>query len=212
MVVGGWWFCLKLEAGSLKLSSRPAGRLSPKANGDSADASLRRDSDGDGLTDLVEKRLGTDAKVPDTDGDGLDGEGPLELWGMPWTQRLLPDATRFFPGLAATTARLQANGEHKLELDLDEHAPGAAMPRAAAGPIVLLTRDSGGPTRAEWLSPLSAPTEIETLWPWESGWTPAHERTAARLLDQGVLRLHLNSTPDEAVTALEAALEPAAAR
>jgi hypothetical protein len=131
---------------------------------------------------------------------------------MPWTQRLLPDATRFFPELATATARLQANGELKLELDLDEHAPGAATPRATAGPVVLLARDSGGPTRAEWLSPLAMPTEVEILWPWESGWTAAHERTAARLLEHGVLRLHLNSTPDEAVTALEAALEPAAAR
>jgi hypothetical protein len=144
--------------------------------------------------------------------DGPASDGPLEVWGMPWTQRLLPDATRFFPELATATARLQANGEHKLELDLDDHAPGTATPRAAAGPIVLLARDSGGPTRAEWLSPMAAPTEVETLWPWESGWTAAHERTAARLLDQGVLRLHLNSTPDEAVTALEAALEPAATR
>jgi hypothetical protein len=146
------------------------------------------------------------------DGDGPGGDGPLEVWGMPWTQRLLPDATRFFPELATATARLQANGEQKLELDLDEHAPGTAAPRATAGPIVILARDSGGPTRAEWLSPLATPTEVEILWPWESGWTAAHERTVARLLEHGLLRLHLNSTPDEAVTALEAALEPAAAR
>jgi hypothetical protein len=32
---------------------------------------LARDSDGDGWTDLVEKRLGTDPRNPDTDGDGL---------------------------------------------------------------------------------------------------------------------------------------------
>ncbi|HET6383973.1 MAG TPA: PQQ-binding-like beta-propeller repeat protein [Armatimonadota bacterium] len=35
------------------------------------DASLRRDSDGDGLTDLVEARLGTDPHRADTDGDGI---------------------------------------------------------------------------------------------------------------------------------------------
>ena len=35
------------------------------------DPELSRDSDGDGLTDLEEKRLGTDPKKPDTDGDGL---------------------------------------------------------------------------------------------------------------------------------------------
>jgi outer membrane protein assembly factor BamB len=35
------------------------------------DPTLRKDSDGDGLTDLVEARLGTDANKADTDGDGL---------------------------------------------------------------------------------------------------------------------------------------------
>jgi hypothetical protein len=140
------------------------------------------------------------------------GDGPLELWGMPWTQRLLPDAPRFFPELLDSPAILQPSGEHKLELDLDDHTPGAATPRAAAGPVVLLARDTGGATRAEWLAPDDDPTEVEVLWPWEGGWTTAHDRVAARLLDQGVLRLHLNSTPDEAVDALEAALATAAAR
>ncbi len=35
------------------------------------DTAIRRDTDGDGLTDLVEKRLGTDRRKADTDGDGL---------------------------------------------------------------------------------------------------------------------------------------------
>ncbi len=35
------------------------------------DPSVRKDADGDGLTDLVEARLGTDPQKPDTDGDGL---------------------------------------------------------------------------------------------------------------------------------------------
>jgi len=35
------------------------------------DPTLRKDSDGDGLTDLVEARLGTDPNKKDTDGDGL---------------------------------------------------------------------------------------------------------------------------------------------
>lgn len=34
-----------------------------------------KDTDGDGITDRDEKKLGTDPKNPDTDGDGLkDGE------------------------------------------------------------------------------------------------------------------------------------------
>lgn len=138
--------------------------------------------------------------------DGAAGRGELEVWGVPWTQRLLPDAPRFFPELATATARLQANGEHKLEVDLDIHAPGRATPRALAGPMVLLARDTGGPTRGEWLDPADATGDVEVLWAWEGGWTEGHERTAQRLLDHGVLRLHLNSTPDEAVDALAAAL------
>ncbi len=35
------------------------------------DASIRKDTDGDGLTDLVELRLGTDPNRRDTDGDGV---------------------------------------------------------------------------------------------------------------------------------------------
>lgn len=35
------------------------------------DASIRKDSDGDGLTDLVERRLGINPNNADTDGDGL---------------------------------------------------------------------------------------------------------------------------------------------
>jgi hypothetical protein len=41
-------------------------------------STLRQDSDGDGLTDLVEDRLLLDARAPDTDGDGQrDGEDAL---------------------------------------------------------------------------------------------------------------------------------------
>ena len=140
------------------------------------------------------------------------GAGGLELWGMPWIQRLLPDAATHFPELASAPARLQANGERKLEVDLDDHAPGAATPRAAAGPIALLARSTGGPTRADWLDPEAAPSDVEVLWPWEGRWSEAHERTATRLLALGVLRLHVNGTPDEAVDALETALSSVPAR
>ncbi|HEX5588932.1 MAG TPA: hypothetical protein VFX65_01395, partial [Candidatus Limnocylindrales bacterium] len=138
--------------------------------------------------------------------DGPGGGDEPELWGLPWTQRLLPDATRFFPELGRPVPTRQQNGEQKLEIDLDVHLPGAAVPRALAGPVVLLVRGSGGPSRGEWLSPAEGAAEVEVLWPWDGGWTEGHERTAARLLDHGVLRLHLNGSPDEAVDALEAAL------
>ena len=47
-------------------------------------ATLRKDSDGDGLTDALEKRLGTDPMKADTDGDGIpDGQdaNPLAMPG-----------------------------------------------------------------------------------------------------------------------------------
>jgi hypothetical protein len=43
-------------------------------------AAVKRDSDGDGLTDLVEEKLGLDPHSPDTDRDGIaDGSDPLPL-------------------------------------------------------------------------------------------------------------------------------------
>jgi hypothetical protein len=132
---------------------------------------------------------------------------------MPWTQRLLPDAYQLLSGAGDSHGapsgmrRAQARGgSRRLQ-------PGSATPRALAGPIALLARGTGGPTRAEWL-PLEdeSPGEMEVLWPSEGGWTAAHDRIAARLMDHGVLRLHLDGTPDEAVTALEEALAARSAR
>jgi hypothetical protein len=43
-------------------------------------AAVKRDSDGDGLTDLMEEKLGLDPLSPDTDDDGIpDGSDPLPL-------------------------------------------------------------------------------------------------------------------------------------
>src|SRR5438105_12534671 len=43
-------------------------------------ADLRRDSDGDGITDLVEERIATDPHNADSDGDGIaDGKDGLPL-------------------------------------------------------------------------------------------------------------------------------------
>ena len=56
--------------------------------------------------------------------------GGVELWGMPWIQRLLPDAADHFSELEGVAPRLQANGEHKIEVDLDTLRRGAAQPWA----------------------------------------------------------------------------------
>jgi hypothetical protein len=126
----------------------------------------------------------------------------IELWGMPWTQRLLPDARDLIPEIAGIEGRRQPNGEVKLEVDLDSVFPGRAVPCAQAGPLVELVRDSGGPTRIE---PIEA--DLELLWPWDGGWSPDHQRSAARLAAQPRYRLHMNASPDAAVDALETLLD-----
>src|SRR6185369_6548608 len=62
----------------------------------------------------------------------------LEWWGMPWVQRLLPDARTLFPELAGLPDRTRPNGESKIDVELDTLYPGRAVPCAAPGLIVLL--------------------------------------------------------------------------
>jgi len=134
------------------------------------------------------------------------GSSGLELWGLPWTLRLLPDARTHFPELAGLPDRLQPNGETKIEVELDAVRPGSAIPCARPGPVVFVERGTGGPTRIEAL-PATAPASIEVHWPWDSGWTAGHDRIVERLADQGVYRLHMNGTPDEAVNQIERLLD-----
>jgi len=131
----------------------------------------------------------------------------LELWGMPWTQRLLPDARALFPELADFDVGLRPNGELKIEVDLDVVHPGLAVPCAMPGPLVFLERGSGGPTRVDALDATDAAVAVEVHWPWSRGWTEDHERGAQRLASAGLYRLHMNGTPDEAVDTLEAMLD-----
>lgn len=126
----------------------------------------------------------------------------IELWGLPWTQRLLADARDLFPELVDVETRRQPNGEDKIEVDLEEVFPGRAVPCAPAGPVVQLVRGTGGATRIE---PIEA--DLEFLWAWDGGWTADHERGAERLAAQPCYRLHMNGAPDDAADALEALLD-----
>jgi hypothetical protein len=134
------------------------------------------------------------------------GDG-VELWGMPWTQRLLPDAVDHFGELAGVRPRLQPNGEHKLEVDLESLRPGAAQPSAAAGAALVLVRGSAGPTRVEPLAPEAASDAFEVLWPWGDGWSERHEAIARRLFSTRPGRLHVNGTPEAAAAVLAAWLD-----
>jgi hypothetical protein len=127
----------------------------------------------------------------------------LEWWGMPWVQRLLPDARELFPEIAGLPDHVRPNGESKIDVELDRVHPGRTVPCAPPGPIVLLSRGDGGPTRTERVDRADIADALEVHWPWDGGWSDEHEAGARSLGDHGVFRLHVNGPPDEAVDALE---------
>jgi hypothetical protein len=131
-----------------------------------------------------------------------DARRRVELWGLPWIQRLLPDARQHFAELGVLEPRRQQNGELKLEVDLDAAYPGRAQPCAPAGAVVVLERAHDGATTIERIDGAAALEAIEVSWPYDGGWTAAHERTLARLADGGVYRLRNGGSPDAAVDAL----------
>ena len=134
-------------------------------------------------------------------------DGAVELWGMPWIQRLLPDAIDHFAELRGVVPRLQPNGEHKIEVDLDTLRPGTARPSAPAGAVIILARGTAGPTRVEALTPAEVAAAFEVLWPWGEGWSEGHEATVRALLATDAARLHMNGTPETAAEALAAWME-----
>src|SRR4029077_3385941 len=131
----------------------------------------------------------------------------LEWWGMPWVQWLLPDARDLFPEIAGLPDHVRPNGESKIDVEVDLVHPGRAVPRAAPGPIVLLSRGDGGPTRTERVEGADLSDVLEVHWPWDGGWSDEHEAGAQSLGDHGVFRLRVNGPPDEAVDALEALVD-----
>jgi hypothetical protein len=80
VIVGGFLYFFWNNQLELTLFGRD-GKQVDLAIGNKGVIDENLDSDGDGLTDLIEKRLGTDPYNIDTDGDGLmDGE-ELMGWG-----------------------------------------------------------------------------------------------------------------------------------
>ena len=126
----------------------------------------------------------------------------LEAWGMPWIQRLLPDAVELFPELLGHVPRRQSNGEVKIEVDLDSAYPGRASPRAVPSAVVLVERAVDGETLLEAID-RPRPEPLEVHWPWEAGWTEGHERLADAIDGLPRYRLRMAGTPDEAVDALD---------
>jgi hypothetical protein len=131
------------------------------------------------------------------------GSGRPELWGSPWRLHLLPDAPSLFPELTGLETHRQMNGEWKLEVDLASRYPAGVTPSALAGPQVILERGPGSGDAIRRLSAAEAAAAFEVLWPWGIPWDAPREATARALRGQGVYRLRMSGTPDEAVDLLE---------
>jgi hypothetical protein len=192
MATGGRGYCTVHAAGVAR-SGLGIGLLGPAGAGKST------------LT-MAAARRGFDVFAEDAIYARAGAEG-LEFWGLPWIQRLLPDAMELFPELEGARPMLQANGESKLEVDLDERFPGRAVPRARPAALVLLSRQQTGRTR---LSPAheSERADVELLWPWdERSWGSDHQRAADAIAQLPIYRLEVGGTPEEALDALEPLLD-----
>ena len=80
---------------------------------------LRRDSDGDGVTDLVEERIGTDPHNRDTDGDGIDDgkdglpQVPLTASGNAASEALAAVLANFHLGRGALIIGVAESAEER---------------------------------------------------------------------------------------------------
>lgn len=138
------------------------------------------------------------------------GDQGLEFWGLPWGQRLVPDARRFFPELTELAPTRQPNGELKIEIDLDQLYPGRAGPRAQPTAVVVLERSNQAPEPATLMSDDDVPLEL--LWPWGDHWSESHGRAARLLSALPRYRLAVGATPDDAIDQLEVLLGELTAR
>ncbi|HEY8022849.1 MAG TPA: hypothetical protein VIH93_17200 [Thermoanaerobaculia bacterium] len=77
-------------------------------------------------------------------------------WGTPWWFHLRPDAGELFPELAAHPPDVVLRGEPKLAVEMESVRPGSTVAQAIPGPVVLVARRSGGPSRLEPLGLLAA--------------------------------------------------------
>lgn len=153
---------------------------------------------------MAAARRGFDVFAEDAIYARFSGQG-LEFWGMPWIQRLLPDAMALFPELEGTLPRLQPNGEAKIEIDLDQRFAGRATPHVQPVALVVLSRRPG----ATHLRPAqSGDGELEIQWAWgNASWSADHQLAADSIAQLPLYRLHMGGSPDEALDALGSLLE-----
>ncbi len=110
-------------------------------------------------------------------------------WGIPWWLHLLPDARHLFPELAGFEPVLQANGEMKLEVDVEQIRPGSTIFTAQPGPLVFLERTPDGTSQLEQIDEAAA----RKLWPAAQTGLESqlahHSAHINRLLQRPVFRL-----------------------
>jgi len=121
-------------------------------------------------------------------------------WGLPWWLHPRPESCELFPELAGRTPALRRGNVPKLAVAVDSIQPGSAVPRALAGPVVLVQRRPA-PT-ASRLAALALPAALD-LWHAGRAGTeeelPDYHRRVRQLLGGNAWRLDLGSDLDAAL-------------
>ncbi len=102
---------------------------------------------GKSTTAYVALRAGFSLVAEDATFPRRNGAGEIEMFGLPWTMYLLPDAVRFFPELCGAPQFQRSSGETKISIDVKERFPGQSRACAPLGPTVFVTRSTDGQSR-----------------------------------------------------------------
>jgi hypothetical protein len=163
---------------------------------------LLRGRSGQGKTTLTYAATRRGWQAVSEDIVWVDARGAT-WWGSPWTFHLLPDARQLFSELSGHGVALQPNGEIKVVVDMESLWPGSTLPKAAAGPVVILERRHGGTSSLVTLDPTAAHHEWLDGCARHERQAPGYDQTVADLLSRGCHRLHLGDDLDAALDLLE---------
>ena len=123
----------------------------------------------------------------------------ITLWGNPWELRLLPEASKLFPGMAAGVAPHQTH----LEINITKDFPGADRVSCRPYAIVFLERCSGEKVECVPLKPEVALERLKKdIVLDEEKVLERHYSTLSRLVRIGAYSLIYSGHPSLAVTAL----------
>jgi hypothetical protein len=126
----------------------------------------------------------------------------MRLWGNPWRIHLLADAPRLFPELAGQTAQIQANGKHKLAVEVAAIGAGRTLRHAQDAVVCLVQRHNA---RTSALKPIDSALAVAALSQDLEAGFDLHARAgvvAAALAAGGAYRLDVGTELDYAVDLL----------